>query len=159
MHSSRMCTARSLPYGGVSLTETPLNRDPLDRDRPLPVDRQTPWKHYLRKLCLRAVISTLKGYTSTYYEPRLDTWTLIFLHPELDSMHAAGVLEHPARSSGSSVCFWALQSILNDFYNGGLWKIYLEAYINDQYICLKKYWTIIFYIRDSWPTFEFVLYT
>ena len=46
MHSSRMRTACSLPYGGslsrgVSLTEThldkgPLDRDPLDRD---PLDR------------------------------------------------------------------------------------------------------------------------
>ena len=39
MHSSRMCTARSLPYGGfsargVSLTETPWKETPLDRDAP-----------------------------------------------------------------------------------------------------------------------------
>ena len=35
MHSSRMRTARSLLYGGVSLIETPfLDRDPLDRDPP-----------------------------------------------------------------------------------------------------------------------------
>ena len=35
MHSSRMRTARSLLYGeGVSLTMTPSDRDPLDRDPP-----------------------------------------------------------------------------------------------------------------------------
>ena len=35
-----MRTARSLPYGGVvSVTETPLDRDPPDRD---PFDRQRP---------------------------------------------------------------------------------------------------------------------
>ena len=42
MHSSRMHTARSLPYGGVSMTETsrtetpwtPLDRDPQDGDPP-----------------------------------------------------------------------------------------------------------------------------
>ena len=48
-----MRTARSLPYrGGVSVTETPLDRDPLplDGDHPPgetedpPVDRQTPVK-------------------------------------------------------------------------------------------------------------------
>ena len=39
MHSSRMRTARMLLYGGVSLTETPLDRDPL----PLWTDRHL-WK-------------------------------------------------------------------------------------------------------------------
>ena len=29
MHCSRMRTARSLPYGRVSVRETPLNREPL----------------------------------------------------------------------------------------------------------------------------------
>ena len=33
-HSSRMCTVRSLPYRGVSLTETSLDRDPLDMGPP-----------------------------------------------------------------------------------------------------------------------------
>ena len=38
MHSSRMCTARSLPYGGYMSGDAPLDRDspgqrlPLDRD-------------------------------------------------------------------------------------------------------------------------------
>ena len=47
MHSSRMLTARSLPYGGVSITEnaprteTPQTETPLDRD-PLPGPRP-PW--------------------------------------------------------------------------------------------------------------------
>ena len=36
MHSSRMRTADSLPYEGVFLTETPLDRPPRDRD---PLDR------------------------------------------------------------------------------------------------------------------------
>ena len=45
MHFSRMRTTHSLPYGGVSLTETPLDRDPraettLDRN-PVPVNRIT----------------------------------------------------------------------------------------------------------------------
>ena len=44
-HSSRMCTARSLLYGGVSLTETPQTETPHgqrppDRDHPeIPLDR------------------------------------------------------------------------------------------------------------------------
>ena len=44
MHSSRMCTARSLPYRGVSLTETapwienppPPDREPLWIETPIP---------------------------------------------------------------------------------------------------------------------------
>ena len=56
MHSSRMCTVRSLPYRGFSLTETPLDRetpwtetpltgDPYGQRLPPPaVDRQTPVK-------------------------------------------------------------------------------------------------------------------
>ena len=70
MHSSRMCTAHSLPYWGVSLTDTPdrdppgsetpwtetpqpgqrppnLDRDPQPLDRDLPPDRapgqRPPW--------------------------------------------------------------------------------------------------------------------
>ena len=42
MHSSRMRTARSLPYGG-SLIETPLNRDLLDIDPPGHVNCGTCW--------------------------------------------------------------------------------------------------------------------
>ena len=53
MHSSRMRTARALPYEGglfpgVSLTEPPLDRDPPYRDLP---DRdpktETPWSYDL----------------------------------------------------------------------------------------------------------------
>ena len=75
MHSSRMRTTRSLPYWGVSLTQTPLDRDPpgqrpspeqrplwqrppldrtppwtespLDRDQPLPWTDRCLWKYYL----------------------------------------------------------------------------------------------------------------
>ena len=55
MHSSRMRTTRCLPYGEVSLTETPPDRDSLDRDKsgrdppsldryPLdPLDRDPVW--------------------------------------------------------------------------------------------------------------------
>ena len=40
IHSNKMRTALTLPYGGgISLTETPLDRDPPDRD---PLDRDPP---------------------------------------------------------------------------------------------------------------------
>ena len=45
MHPSRMRTASSLPYGGVSLTGTPWTETPLDRDSPwteTPLDREPP---------------------------------------------------------------------------------------------------------------------
>ena len=44
MHSSRMRTARSLPYGGVvSVTETPqTDRDPPQQTETPPTDRD-PW--------------------------------------------------------------------------------------------------------------------
>ena len=42
MHSSRMCTARTLQYGGVSLTETPLERDP-----PCEHHRQVPCRNFV----------------------------------------------------------------------------------------------------------------
>ena len=47
MHSSRMRTTCCLPYAGVSLTETPLDKDlpSLDRDptgQKLPLDRDSP---------------------------------------------------------------------------------------------------------------------
>ena len=54
MHSSRMRTARSLPYGEVSLTEIPRDRDrwtetpltetPMERDPP---GQRRPWSCYL----------------------------------------------------------------------------------------------------------------
>ena len=50
MHSSRMRTARSLPYRGVSLTDPPGQRPPSGQNPPSgqrpppPVDRQTPVK-------------------------------------------------------------------------------------------------------------------
>ena len=72
MHSSRMRTARSLPYGvGSPWTETPPlqrpppdrdcpDRDPPDRDRDPPVDRQTPVKTLpYPKLRLRVVINEI----------------------------------------------------------------------------------------------------
>ena len=40
MHASRMRTARSLAYRGVSMTETPPDRDPQDRD---PSGTETLW--------------------------------------------------------------------------------------------------------------------
>ena len=61
MHSSRMRTARSLPYGEVSMTENPrtethLDRDPpgqrpplLDRDPPPPGQRSPPGQRLPRQ--------------------------------------------------------------------------------------------------------------
>ena len=64
MHSSRMHTGHSLPYGGISITETPWTETPRTetppgqrpRSPPLWTDRHL-WKHNLRKLRLRAVIT------------------------------------------------------------------------------------------------------
>ena len=42
MHSSRMRTARTLPYGGLPPTKTPLRQRP-PWTRPPPLDRPTPW--------------------------------------------------------------------------------------------------------------------
>ena len=45
---------------------------------------------------------------------------------------------HPAGTSINSVCFWAYQSILTRFYNGGLWENIFKAYTNDLYISHKN---------------------
>ena len=63
MHSSRMRTARSLPYGGASLFGGSLSGRPPDRD-PLPVNRMTDASKNitLPKLRLRVVKTFLKDH-------------------------------------------------------------------------------------------------
>ena len=77
---------------------------------------------------------------SLKYITFISYWTLVFqLLPH-----------HPAGTSVDSVCFWAYQSILTRFYNGGLWEnIFWSIHKWSIDLTQKLYWTIIFYIRDS----------
>ena len=65
-------------------------------------------------------------------------------------------LTHPAGTSVNSVCFWADQSILTRFYNGGLWEnIFWSIHKNNiaqLYFILgrvKLHWNFSSWLRDG----------
>ena len=97
MHSSRMCTTRSLPYGGslsrgVSLIETPLDRDPLDRD-PLdrdPLDRDRKWHHTETRsdIIQRPLLTEWYMQVKTLPCPKLRLWAIIKkVQHKMNSVH------------------------------------------------------------------------
>ena len=59
------------------------------------------------------------------------------------------------RSSVNSVFFENIRNFWLSFMMVVYGKIYLEAYINNQYICLKIILQNHIYIRESWATFKF----
>ena len=99
MHSSRMRSARSLPYGGISLTETPPDRDPpgqrlpLDRSPPPPnrPDRDPPVNRITDRcknitfpqLRLRAVIRWREHICVNIFTKLLMKYTGASVHPRL----------------------------------------------------------------------------